>query len=102
LSREAPAGTETTDTDAYASLPDGSVLIGLTVVQLRNPTEGRTYFDAKKAADQKRREATGPGGHSGTTLQSSVTDLTPDIGSSVKPLPGPATPQPKCLVIAGP
>jgi transposase len=31
-----------------------------------------------------------PGGHSGTTLQSSVTDLTPDIGSSDKPLPGPA------------
>jgi transposase len=97
----------------------------MAVVQLRNPTEGRTYFDAKKAAgktpmeamralkrrlsnvvytqllaDQKRREATGPGGHSGTTLQSSVTDLTPDIGSSDKPLPGPATTQPKHLVIA--
>jgi hypothetical protein len=36
-----------------------------------------------------------PGGHSGTTLHSSVTDLTPDIGSSDKPLPGPATNQPK-------
>jgi hypothetical protein len=72
----------------------------LVVVQLHNPTEGRAYFDAKKAAgktsmeamralkrrlsnivyaqmvaDQKRREATGPGGLSGTTLQSSVTDL---------------------------
>jgi transposase len=60
------------------------------VVQLRNPTAGRTYFDSKKAAgktsmeamralkrrlsnvvytrmltDQKRREATDPGGHSG-------------------------------------
>jgi transposase len=46
-------------------------------------------------ADQNRPEATGPGGHSGTTLQSSVTDLTPDIGSSDKPLPGPATTQPK-------
>jgi transposase len=92
----------------------------MAIVQLRNPTEGRTYFDAKKAAgktsmeamralkrrlsnivyaqilaDQKRREETGPGGHSGTTLQSSVTDLTPDIGSSEKPLPGPATSQPK-------
>ena len=57
----------------------------MAVVQLRNPTEGRAYFDAKKAAgktsmeghaalkrrlsnvvysrmlaDQKRREATGP------------------------------------------
>jgi transposase len=92
----------------------------MAVVQLRNATEGRSYFDAKKAAgktsmeamralkrrlsnvvyarmaeDQKRREATGPGGHSGTTLQSSVTDLTPDIGSSDKPLPGPANSQPK-------
>ena len=94
----------------------------MAVVQLRNPTEGRTYFDAKKAAgktsmeamralkrrlsnvvyarmlaDQNRPEATGPGGHSGTTLQSSVTDLTPDIGSSDKPLPGPAYPKPKPL-----
>lgn len=92
----------------------------MAVVQLRNATEGRAYFDAKKAAgktsmesmralkrrlsnvvyarmveDQKRRDATGPGGHSGTTLQSSVTDLTPDIGSSDKPLPGPATSQSK-------
>ena len=92
----------------------------MAVVQLRNPTEGRAYFDAKKAAgktsteamrapkrrlsnvvyaqmlaDQKRREATGPGGHSGTTLQPSATDLTPDIGSSDKPLPEPARTQPK-------
>jgi transposase len=92
----------------------------MAVVQLRHRTEGRAYFDAKTAAgktpmeamralkrrlsnvvytqmlaDQKRREGTGPGGHSGTTLQSSVTDLTPDIGSSDKPLPGPATTQPK-------
>jgi transposase len=92
----------------------------MAIVQLRNPTEGRAYYDAKKAAgktpneamralkrrlsnivyaqmlaDQKRREATGPGGHSGTTMQSSVTDLPPDIGSSEKPLPGPATSQPR-------
>jgi transposase len=92
----------------------------MAVVQLRNQTKGRAYFDAKKAAgktsmeamralkrrlsnlvfarmlaDHKRRQAAGPGGHSGTTLQSSVTDLTPDIGSSDKPLPGPATSQPK-------
>ncbi|MEH0828302.1 MULTISPECIES: IS110 family transposase [unclassified Micromonospora] len=92
----------------------------MAVVQLRNRTEGRAYFDAKKAAgktsmeamralkrrlsnvvyarmdaDQKRRQAADPGGHSGTTLQSSVTDLTPDIGPSDKPLPGPATSQPK-------
>jgi transposase len=96
----------------------------MAVVQLRNPTEGRAYFDAKKAADktsmeamralkrrlsnvvyaqmtadQKRREAASPGGHSGTTLQSSVTDLTPDIGSSDKPLPGPATTQPRTVLV---
>ena len=46
---------------------------------------------AQMLADQKRREAAGPGGQSGTTLNSSVTDLTPDIGSSDKPHPGPAT-----------
>ncbi|HET6919278.1 MAG TPA: transposase [Jiangellaceae bacterium] len=97
----------------------------MAVVQLRNPTEGRTYFDAKKTAgktsmeamralkrrlsnvverrmraDQNQRESTGPGGHSGTTLQSSVTDLTPDIGSSDKPLPGPAYPKPRTALLA--
>jgi transposase len=91
----------------------------MAVVQLRHRTEGRAYFDAKKAAgktsmeamralkrrlsnvvyarmvaDQNRQQATDPGGHSGTTLQSSVTDLTPDIGPSDKPLPGPAISQP--------
>ena len=99
----------------------------MAVVQLRNRTEGRAYFDAKKAAgktsmeamralkrrlsnvvyarmiaDQKRRQAAGPGGQSGTTLQSSVTDLTPDIGSSDKPLPGPATSHPKTLISTKP
>lgn len=96
------------------------------VVQLRNPTAGRTYFDAKKAAgktsmeamralkrrlsnvvytrmlaDQQRREAAGPGGQSGTTLQSSATGLTPDTGSSDKPQPEPATSQPT-LAATGP
>jgi transposase len=99
----------------------------MAVVQLRNPTEGRAYFDGKKAAgktsmeamralkrrlsnvvyaqmlaDQNRREASAREDTRGTTLQSSVTDLTPDIGSSDKPLPGPATTQPKHLVIAAP
>ena len=97
----------------------------MAVVQLRNATEGRAYFDAKKAAcktsmesmralkrrlskvvyarmveDHKRRETAGPRGHSGTTLKSSVTDLTPDIGSSDKPLPGPTTSQPKPVLPA--
>jgi transposase len=97
----------------------------MAIVQLRNPTEGRAYYDARRAAgktsmeairclkrrlsnivyarmvaDQKRRVAADPGGHSGTTVQSSVTDLTPDIGSSDKPLPGPANIQPKPVLPA--
>jgi hypothetical protein len=92
------------------------VLHIMAIVQLRNPTEGRAYYDQRKAAgktsmeamrclrrrlsnviyrqmvdDLNRRQAAGPGGHSGTTLQSSVTDLTPDVGPSDKPLPGPAS-----------
>jgi transposase len=88
----------------------------MAIVQLRKQTQGRAYYDTRKAggmpsmmampalkrrlsnvvfaqmlADQNRREAAGPGGQSGTTLNSSVTDLTPDIGSSDKPHPGPAT-----------
>lgn len=92
----------------------------MAVVQLRHPGPGRTYYDRKKAggmasmmgmralkrrlsnvvyarmiADQQQRDQTmieaGPGGHSGTTLHSSATDLTPDIGSSEKPHPGPAS-----------
>ena len=87
----------------------------MAVVQLRNATEGRAYFDRKVATGKTPSEAvralkrrlsdvvyqqmvtdaatglaTGPGGHSGTTLQSSVASLTPATGSSDKPLPGPA------------
>ena len=97
----------------------------MAIVQLRNPTLGRSYYDGKKAGgmpsmmamralkrrlsnvvfarmlqDQIRREAAGPGGQSGTTLQSSVTDLTPNIGPSDKPLPGPANTHPRTLVPA--
>ena len=50
--------------------------------------------------DQNATRAAGPGGHSGTALQSSVTDLTPDVGSSDKPLPRPATPQPRTPIAA--
>jgi transposase len=99
----------------------------MAVVQLRNRTQGRAYYDTKKAAgktsmeamralkrrlsnivyarmvaDQTPTQVAGPGGQSGTTLLSSVTDLTPDIGPSDKPLPGPATSQPKPLVPAVP
>lgn len=97
----------------------------MAIVQLRNPTLGRAYFDGRKAdgktsmeamralrrrlsnvvyaqmvADQKRRLATGPGGQSGTTLQSSATDQTPDIGSSEQPHPGPAKPKIRTLATA--
>jgi transposase len=94
--------------------------------QIRLDTEGRAYYRRKLAAGKTRMEAmrclkrrisdaiyrqlladarargTGPGGHSGTTLQSSVTDLTPDIGPSDKPLPGPATSKPKPDLLATP
>jgi transposase len=97
-----------------------TVLHIMATVQLRNATEGRAYYDRKVAAGKtpneamrclKRRlsdivyktmlddlvanKATGPGGHSGTTLQSSATDLTPDIGSSEKPHHGPDTTKPR-------
>jgi transposase len=97
----------------------------MAVVQLRNQTEGRAYFDTRKAggmpsmmamralkrrlsnvvyarmlADQNRRETAGPGGQSGTTLQSSATDLTPDIGSSDKPHPGPANHETRTSTLA--
>jgi transposase len=45
--------------------------------------------DALKATQASQRGA-GPGGHSGATLTSSAADLTPVIGSSDKPQPGPA------------
>ena len=43
-----------------------------------------------KLNTDKNTERAGPGGHSGATLTSSAADLTPVIGSSDKPLPGPA------------
>ncbi|MGH8880945.1 MAG: IS110 family transposase [Stackebrandtia sp.] len=92
----------------------------MAVVQLRNPTPGRAYYDTRRAsgktsmeamrclkrrlsnvvfaqmvADQKRREAADPGGHWGTSTDSSVTDSHPHAGSSEKPLPGSASSQPR-------
>jgi len=40
-------------------------------------------------AGQHQQEA-GPGGHSGATLASSAADLTPHVGTSDQPQPGPA------------
>jgi transposase len=92
------------------------VLHIMATVQLRNATEGRAYYDRKKAAgktsmesmrclkrrlsdvvyrqllaDAIRPSATGPGGHSGATTSSSAADSNPDIDASEKSLPGPAT-----------
>ena len=96
------------------------VLHIMATVQLRNPTEGRAYFDRKKASGKtsmeamralKRRlsdivyrhmindatatTATGPGGHQGTSTNSSVTSSHPHAGSSEKSLPGPADTNPR-------
>ncbi len=91
----------------------------MATVQLRNPSEGRDYYDRKKAAGKTSMEAmrclkrrlsdvvyrtmvndaaaamTGPGGHPGATMKSSATGSHPDTGSSNKPLPGPATAEPR-------
>ncbi len=95
------------------------VLHTMATVQLRNPTEGRAYFDRKKADgktsmdamrclkrrlsdlvyrrtvdDATTRAGTGPGGQQGNDSDSSAAGSHPHTGTSDKPLPGPATPQP--------
>jgi transposase len=96
----------------------------MAVVQLRNATEGRAYYDRKKAAGKISMEAmrclkrrlsdivyktmlndlahtqpttagTGPGGHMGNDSDSSATGSQPHTGTSDKPLPGPATRKPR-------
>ncbi|KAA1422092.1 IS110 family transposase [Nocardioides humilatus] len=92
----------------------------MATVQLRRPSEGRSYFDRKTAAGKsnieamrclKRRlsdlvyktmlddlvtiKATGPGGHRGNVSQSSATGSQPHTGSSDQSLPEPATTKPK-------
>ena len=91
-------------------------------VQLRTPTEGRAYFDRKKAAGKTSMEAmrclirrlsdivyrtmlsdyatshvpgkrTGPGGHQGNDSDSSAAGSQPHTNSSDKSLPGPVNPQ---------
>lgn len=92
----------------------------MATVQLRNPTEGRVYYDRRKAdgktsmesmralkrrlsdvvyrqliADALAPSATGPGGQPGATLQSNAADSHPDIDTSDQSLPGPATHKPR-------
>jgi transposase len=96
------------------------VLHIMATVQLRNQTEGRAYYDRKKAAgktsmeamralkrrlsdivyrqltaDALREAGAGPGGQPGTTTTSSAADSHPNIGTSDKSLPGPANHQSK-------
>jgi transposase len=96
------------------------VLHIMATVQLRNPTEGRAYFDRTKARgktaneamrclkrrlsdivfrtmvnDAARQMATSPGGQRGDDSDSSATGSQPHTGTSDKPLPGPATTQPR-------
>ena len=101
------------------------VLHIMATVQLRTPTEGRAYFDRKKASGKTSMEAmrclkrrlsdivyrtmlsdyvtgkvTGPGGQRGNDSDSSATGSQPHTGTSDKPLPGPATNKPRTLVPA--
>jgi len=89
-------------------------------VQLRNPTEGRAYYDRKKADgkapmealrcvkrrlsdivfrtmldDALRERRTGPGGQVGNVSDSSAAGLHPSADSSDRSLPGPARPRPR-------
>jgi transposase len=98
-------------------------IAAVTQVRMRT-SAGRTYYERKTAEGKTRNEAlrclkrklaehlwrimikdesrhqrqhdqtTGPGGHSGATLQSSATGPTPTTSSSDKSLPGPAGNQP--------
>jgi transposase len=92
------------------------VLHIMATVQLRNPTQGRGYYDRRKADGKTSMEAmrcvkrrlsdivyrrmvadaithmvTGPGGQRGTATGSSAAGSHPNAGTSEKPLPGPAT-----------
>ena len=95
----------------------------MATVQLRNPTEGRAYYDRRKADGKSSMEAmrclkrrlsdivyrtmlndsvvhaiadgkTGPGGQRGDDSDSSAAGSHPHTGSSDKSLPGPATNEP--------
>lgn len=86
----------------------------MAIVQLRNPTEGRAYYDRRKAEGKTSMEAmralkrrlsdivyrtmvtdaliagAGPGGHRGNDTDSSAAGSQPHTSSSDKPLHGPA------------
>ena len=89
-------------------------------VQIRNPSQGRDYYDRKKAdgkapmeamrcvkrrlsdivfqqmlEDSTKQPGTGPGGHRGNDSDSSATGSHPHTGSSEKPLHRPVTTKPE-------
>ena len=101
------------------------VLHIMATVQLRNPTEGRAYYDRTKARGKTSNEAmrclkrrlsdivfrtmlndaahavaTSPGGQRGNDSDSSATGSQPHTGTSDKPLPGPVISQPRTLAPA--
>ena len=96
----------------------------MATVQLRNPTEGRAYYDRREADGKTSMESmralkrrlsnivfktmvedaithavagpgTGPGGQRGNDSDSSAAGSHPHTSSSDKPLPGPATTDPR-------
>ena len=94
-------------------------------VQIRNPSEGRAYYDRKKSDgkapmeamrcvkrrlsdivyqqmlhDALRHTGTGPGGQQGDDSDSSAAGSHPHTGSSDKPLPGPVTTQRRTAIPA--
>ena len=96
------------------------VLHMMAVVQLRNDTPGRAYYERKKAGGKTSKEAirclkrrlsdavyrvmlddlaktkrTGPGGQQGNDSVSSAAGSQPHTNSSDKPLPGPAKTKPR-------
>ena len=105
------------------------VLHIMATVQLRNPTEGRAYYDRRKADGKTSMEAmralkrrlsdlvyrtmlddavgrsinqprTGPGGHRGNDSDSSAAGSHPHTDSSEKSLPGPAKTNPRTALPA--
>lgn len=93
----------------------------MAIVQLRHDTDGRRYYDRKRAAGKSPMEAmralkrrlsdvvyassstterqreqraqAGPGGQAGAAIGSSAAGYNPDTGASEKSLPEPATPE---------
>jgi transposase len=94
------------------------VLHVMAITQIRYDTPGRAYYQRKRQAGKSHKEAlgclkrrladvvyrqlladraasrTGPGGHSGATMQSSAVGPTPTAGSSDQSQPGPAADNP--------